>query len=250
MCGNIGNWAWGPVFTIVNVTAPTVTITAPVSGAHVYYGKPTTISWTATDPVATAQLNYLVYLIGGTTGCTATNYTTNSCQQNVTVTSAGGWTAQGTITATWTPIPPAGTSTTNYQLIVTATDPSNLTGSATSSSFSIITCQTNPTVTVSAPTTGISIQSGNTYNITWNASDACDSTAKLNYTISLSTNGGSSFPTTIASLTGGNQASQTFSWAASGPTGSSYPLTSCVIQVQPPIPMTVIKGVARARFSP
>jgi YD repeat-containing protein len=64
-----------------------------------------------------------------------------------------------------------------------------------------------PTVTLGAPTGGEAIGGGTTYQIQWQSDDNVGVTA---HAIALSTDGGQTFPTTIASGLGGNQ--QSYTW--------------------------------------
>ena len=57
---------------------------------------------------------------------------------------------------------------------------------------------------------------GNTQNITWTATDPSSTSARLNYTIQLTADGGTNW-VTIATLTNMAQGSNTYSWAVANP---------------------------------
>jgi len=204
-----------PRFTIRDVTAPTVQVTKPALGDKVYSGVSTRIEWTANDNVAGQNLKYCWYL--STDG--------GSTWENLCGTSSEE--AQGTRTKDWTP---SVTETkTNCKIKVTATDlatPSPNTGEGVSGTFSIIYAATPPTVQVTSPNTAVSWEVGTCQTISWTASDPSDPTAKLTYTISLSTDGGANYPTTIAVLPSKPQGSYSFTWAVNG-----TPSTQCRIKV-------------------
>jgi len=188
-------------FTIKDVTAPTVTVTAPATGATWYAGASQTIGWTQTDNVAGNLTSYLYY-------------STNGGTDWLLITS--GSYAQGANTYPWTV--PSSINSTNCKIKITATDgetPAN-TGTGYSGTFTINTCATTPSVTVCSPNGGESWTGTSTQSITWSASDSPDATARMTYAIYYSTDGGASYPNLVATLTNQAQCSSctcTYYWA-------------------------------------
>jgi hypothetical protein len=219
--GHLSSTVASPQFTIIDVTKPTVTITSPVAGVKYYSGQtytssttPPGIAFTATDNAPGSLTYYWYFSYNG--GSTWTQLGTSTQ-------------AQGTINKDFTPS--VLTSSTNCKIKVTATDLAqpipNISADAVSGVFSVIV-GVNPTVTVTDPNAaGISMQVGNAYTIKWTASDTADTTAKLTYTIELSTNGGTSYLSPpIAVLTNQPQGARTFSWSV-----SDNPSANCKIKV-------------------
>jgi hypothetical protein len=205
--GRVGAASTSPAFTILDVTAPTVTMVSPEAGDKVYDSQATTIDWTATDNVA-GTLTYYWYLStdGGSTW-----------QQLGTTTAAQGANSQA-----WTP---SVTQTmTNCKIKVTATDAATTpnTGQAISSTFSIIYGGGTATVvTMVSPVGGETWQGGTCHAITWTASDPVDATGTLDYTLEYSDDGGGTW-TTIAVLTERDQGSNTFCWAVPTTADTDY----------------------------
>jgi hypothetical protein len=189
------------LFTIKDVTAPTVTVSVPAAGAKLCNDIATNITWTANDNVA-GDLDYVWWL------------STDGGSTYMQLDTSPG--AQGQTTVSWEPSVTA--TKTNCKIKVEASDkaPTPNKGTGYSGIFSIIYDTTGPTVTVTDPnTTGISMQYGSTYTIKWTATNPADTSAKMKYTIKLSTDGGSTFPTTIATLTNQPLGARTYSWAVS-----------------------------------
>jgi hypothetical protein len=93
-----------------------------------------------------------------------------------------------------------------------------------------------PTVTLCTPNGGEIWQAGTTQTITWTANDTPDATAKMTYTLYLSTNGGSTYPTTIATLPNQDQCSSctcSYTWAVPDSVG-----TNCKVKVEAEDPAT------------
>ena len=222
--GNIGTPATSSAFTINDVTVPTVTVTAPLSGAKFYSGVTATgttanpiWSWTSTDNVlsigSTPQtLDYNVYLStdGGSTYTLLQPYLSQPQGLNTVL--------------TWTP-PALLTPSTNCKIKITATDHAtvpNISAGGISPTFSIFLPGTGPIASLTAPNGGQTWQAGTTQSITWTASDASDTTAKLTYTISLDTSGGGGgYPNNIATLTNQAQGTNTYSWSVPDLAGAS-----------------------------
>jgi hypothetical protein len=188
-------------FRIVDVIAPTVTLTAPTTGATWYAGSSQTISWTQIDNVS-GNL------------CTVTVYYTYDGGANWYLIGSG-LLPQGSQTYSWT-VP--NTPSTNCKIKVVANDceiPAN-SGTGYSGTFTIASGSTVPSVTTCTPNGGESYQGGTVQNITWTAADSPDATARMTYTIKYSTDGGASYPNTIATLTNQAQCSSctcSYSWA-------------------------------------
>jgi hypothetical protein len=200
------------LFTILDVTAPTVTVTAPAAGAKLYNGVASSITWTANDNVAGVNLTYNWYY--STDGGSSWAFISSSTE------------AQGTITKAWTP---TGITTTqaNCKVKVEATDAATTpnTGTGYSGTFSIYLA-TAPTVTVSAPATAASWQVGTCHAINWTTTYTPDPAALLTITIALSADSGGTYPTTIVTLPNQSVGSGSFNWAVAG-----APLTTYRIRV-------------------
>jgi hypothetical protein len=188
------------VFSIKDVTAPTCTVTAPTTGATWYCSTSSNITWTCADNVP------------GNLTCTL-YYTTDGGANYFLITS-GSYT-QSSNYATWAI--PAGVDSNNCKIKITATDgetPAN-TGTGYSGTFTIRCDSTPPTITLCTPNGGESWQVGSLQSITWTCSDSPDATARMRYLIQLSTDGGGTYPTTIADLSNQTQYSScggSFSW--------------------------------------
>ena len=197
-------------FTIKDITPPTVTVTAPATGAIWYSPSTSTIGWTQTDNVPGSLTTTLYYSTDG--------------GANWLLITSGSY-AQGANTYAWT-VPSIPTST-NCKIKITAADiesPAN-TGTGYSGTFTINTCATTPSVTVCSPNGGESWTGTATQSITWTASDSPDATARMTYTISYSTDGGATYPNLIATLTNQAQCSSctcTYYWALPNITNTQY----------------------------
>jgi len=203
--GNTGSDQSNADFRIKDVTAPTVTVTAPTTGTTWYAGSSQDITWTQTDNVPSVDLLYEVY------------YTPNGGTDWYMITS--GTSAQGANTYSW-PIPAGLAGGSNYKIKVVAKDqesPQN-TGTGYSGTFTITSDITSPTVTVCTPNGSESWEVGTIHSITWTCSDAPDANARMRYLIELSTDGGGTYPVTVADLSNQTQCSScscSYSWAVS-----------------------------------
>ncbi|OGO18314.1 MAG: hypothetical protein A2Z02_04460 [Chloroflexi bacterium RBG_16_48_7] len=187
-------------FQIYDVTKPTVSISLPATSTVWYNGQAGSITFTMQDNVATENLTYTVSFYDGT----GWNYNVVS-----------GSRLSGTWTIPYTPTTVTSTKTTcKIQVDVTDASEAQNTATATSGVFkTVYAADVDPVVGVTAPNTaGTSWQVGSTQTIKWTASDASNTTAKLNIKIEFATDGGGSFAT-IASLTGQTQGAGTYSWA-------------------------------------
>ena len=191
-------------FTIKDVAAPTVTITAPTAGVQWYSGVAQSITFSATDLVAGNLANTWYYSTDGGSNWNLISSATET---------------QGTKTKSWTPA--LVSSSSNCKIKVTSADgasPAN-TGEGISGTFTItVLAGTPPTVAVNAPNTVVSWEVGSTQSITWTASQSADPTALLTYKIELSLDSGATYPTVgvqnpIATLTNRAQGSRSYSWA-------------------------------------
>ena len=221
LAGKIGSDVSNNNFTINDVTAPTVTVSAPASGDVWYAGSTQTITWTATDNVPGALTYTLYYSTDG-----------GSTYPGVNVIATAN-TAQGYNTQSWTI--PGGVSSTTCKVKVTATDAASTpnSGNDESDQFEIRSDTTPPTVTVTAPNGGQSWQGGTAQTISWTASDTPSNTATLDYTLYYSTNGGAAW-TTIGILPGQDQfpsTARTFTWMLPDVTGTPAPDTNCKVKV-------------------
>jgi len=200
-------------FTIQDTTAPTVTVTSPNGGESWAAGSTQTVSWTANDNVP-GNLNIKIYY--------TFDYPTEQC---IWEEPPGGISPQaqgaGSYT-TWT-VPTPLTNKTTCRVKVEATDAASNVGSDCSDgNFTIAICFLPPTVTLTSPNGGESWQGGTCKTITWTASEPADSTYTLTYVLKYSTNGGSSYPNTIATLSNRDQDSQSFCWAVPTTADTDY----------------------------
>jgi hypothetical protein len=202
------------LFTILDVTAPTVTVTAPAAGAKLYNGVASSITWTANDNVAGVNLTYNWY------------YSTDGGSSYAFIGTANA--AQGTNTQAWTPTGIT-TTQTNCKVKVEAADAATTpnTGTGYSGTFSIYPATTAPAVTVSAPATSASWQAGTCHAINWTSTYTTDPDALLTILIELSDDGGGTWAT-IATLPNQSVGSGSFNWAADV---AAAPQTDCMIQV-------------------
>ena len=190
-------------FRIVDVVAPTVTVNIPTTGLTWYAGSTDNITWAQTDNVAGDLASVLLY------------YTTNG-GTNWFLIGSGVVTQGANKYYSWTI--PTGLSSTNCKIKVVATDsetPGNV-GTGYSGTFTIASSSTVASVIVCSPNGGESYQAGSVQAITWTASDSPDATARMIYTIKLSTDGGGTWPTTVATLSNQSQCSSctcSYSWA-------------------------------------
>jgi len=216
---NIGSAMTSDAFTIVDVTAPTVTVTAPLAGTKFYsevLATGTTTnpiwSWTGTDNVITLP-------VGGAQTLTYNIYLSTDGGTNYTLINTLAGQPQGiNQVLTWTP-PAMLASSTNCKIKITATDaapvPNTSPTGGISPTFSILKAGTISVAVTSPNTSAVSWQQGTPQSITWTASDSSDTAARLNYEIQLSQNGGGAY-TTIATVTNQPTGSRTYSWSVAG----------------------------------
>ncbi len=140
-----GNF-WNPLDTNAGPTPPSIDITSPTNGASYIIGNNINLEAIITDNDGTVST--VTFTINGT----PTTYTSNN----------------DTYTASWNP-PSTGT----YVFEVTATDNDNQT-STTSITFDIINepPPTPPTITISAPTDGVTVVEGNSITLQALAEDS------------------------------------------------------------------------------
>jgi hypothetical protein len=189
-------------FAIRDSIPPSVTIQAPIGGEILAQGSQFTIRWRSSDDTALASHDIQLSTNGG------------SSFSNI-ASGLGG----GQQTFNWTV--PSNVFTTQAQVRIIARDFGGNTAQATSGNFTIQD-QTPPSVNVTRPTSGNVVQGGSQFQIRWTSSD---NTAVTSQDILLSTDGGNTFPTAIATNLSGTQ--QTFNWNV--PTNVSS--TQAVIRV-------------------
>jgi hypothetical protein len=148
------DWGYGKMNGLpADMTAPTVTVSAPNGGEVLAAGSSTNITWSASDNFAVDHVD-LYYSTDS--GSTFPNLI------------ASGEANDGTYA--WS-VPSI--STTTARVKVVAVDAGGNTGEDQSNAdFTIqVPDTTPPTVTVTAPNGGESLAEGSTFDITWNASD-------------------------------------------------------------------------------
>ena len=166
--------------TVIDLVAPTLSVTAPTAGTTLYVGAPVAINWTSNIP-ASATLLVELSRDGGASYTALAAAAPNA--------GSFGWVVTGPDTA-------------DARVRVTSSSP---TVSGTSGAFAIVT----PVVAVTSPVAGTTAYAGNAVAITWAHNLPGVATAL----IELSRDGGASFETLAAAApnTGG------FLWLASGP---------------------------------
>jgi hypothetical protein len=172
----------GAAFSIV---VPTLTVTSPSAGASWAIGTAHTISWTTNLP-STGTVDIDLSLDGGT------SYTTLAA------------TAPNSGSFAWTATGPGSASA-----IVRITSNGAAPASGISGLFAII----NPTLAISAPTTGASWTIGTAHAITWTTNLPATDTVRID----LSRNGG----TTYSSLATSAPNNGSFTWTVAGTATSS-----------------------------
>ncbi|MBI4469946.1 MAG: PKD domain-containing protein [Acidobacteria bacterium] len=175
-------------FTIRDTIPPSVTIIAPAAGQSFNPGATLGIQWTASDNVGVVSQDVLLSTDGGFNFNIPIASGLQGSQQSF------NWNIPGSI------------STTTAQVRVTARDFVGLTGSSQTGNFSIRDTMP-PTVNIVAPSNGQTVSAGTNFTIQWSS---IDNVGVVSQDVLLSTNGGSSFPTVIASSLPGNQ--QAFTW--------------------------------------
>ena len=175
-CATNSNTSTSATFTIDDTTDPTISVTAPNGGESWAAGSTQTIAWDCTDNVPGNNMTYALYYCTSYSSCTtcATPITTLNNQ------------AQGSRTHSWTvPTPPVGTAPfTTSRVRVLATDVgSNTAEDCSDANFTITVDTTDPTCSITSPTSSSSWQAGTCHQICWTASDDSSSTLtiKLEY---------------------------------------------------------------------
>lgn len=176
--------------TVADTQAPTVEVTAPAGNETLEGGSLFTINWNASDNVAVTRHDIELSTDGG---------------QTFPLAIASGL-AGSARSFNWT-IPNIDTA--QAVVRVSALDSSNNTGSDSSNVFAIRSSsdRTPPTVTITAPKGGEELPTGSSFTITWSAQDTV---GVVRQSIALSTDGGTTFPVTIAEGLAGNINS--FTW--------------------------------------
>ncbi len=170
--------------------APTVEVTAPAGGETLEGGSLFTINWTSNDNFSVTRHDLQLSTDGG---------------QTFALTIASGL-AGNARSFNWTvpniDVPQA-------VVRVNALDGSNNTGSDSSNVFAIkaSTDRTPPTVTITTPKGGEELLVGSSLTLEWSVQDASEI---VRQSIALSTDGGATFPLTIAEGLAGNAGS--FTW--------------------------------------
>lgn len=170
--------------------APTVEVTAPAGNETLEGGSLFTINWTSSDNFSVSKHDLQLSTDGG---------------QTFALTIASGL-AGNARSFNWTvpniDVPQA-------VVRVNALDGSNNTGSDSSNVFTIraSTDRTPPTVTITTPKGGEELLAGSGLTLEWSVQDASEI---VRQSIALSTDGGATFPLTIAEGLAGNASS--FTW--------------------------------------
>jgi N-acetylneuraminic acid mutarotase len=156
-----------------DITPPRVTLIAPSAGEHLLTGSSYNISWNSLDDCATStvSLEYTVDEGSHYTGIAANISDTGSCV----------WTVPDVVSD-------------QVQIRISVCDTSGNIGSLTSDYFSIGD-GTSPNVNLTSPNGGEVWVAGSQHNITWSATD---NVAVTSIDIYYSTDGGSTYPYTIA----------------------------------------------------
>jgi hypothetical protein len=163
-------------FTIADVTPPVVSLTAPNGGESWAAATSHNITWTATDNVAVTAVDLKYSTDGGATY-------PNAIATGITNSGTFAWTVPNAVGNT-------------VRVSVTARDAAAQSGSDSSAAnFAITPEGVAPVVTVTAPNTAVSWATGTHHDITWTATD---NTSVQSVDIDLSTNGGTSYPSNIA----------------------------------------------------
>lgn len=184
--GNIGQGD-SPLFIIRDTQPPSVTILSPVGGETVSTGGSLLVRWISSDNVGVTLHTVLLAPDGA--------------QFTTALASALPGTTQEFL---W--LVPTSLVTASARIRVVARDAAGNEG-AGESGFFTIRDTIAPTVTVTSPVKGQALNAGGTLTIRWQSTD---NVGVVVQDILLSTDGGASFPTTIASGLSGKQTS--FFW--------------------------------------
>ena len=207
-------------FRIKDQYKPTGTVLWPPAASSVHYlGSSDNVTWNMTDNVAWPTLSYQIWL----------SYNSGSTYTELI---ASGAMSQGTNKSVpWSPV----TATTTGKIKIDITDgetPTN-TQSIYSGPFSIVQGSQPVVSSISVPALGASWAIGSTQNITFTASDPSNTSARLDYVISLAADGTTFYD--ILSLTNETQGARTFSIAVpdvtAAPFNATLPLNNAKIRV-------------------
>ncbi len=179
-------------FTVQDTIAPTVTITFPSKGQTFNAGAGISIRWQSLDNIAVVSQDILFSTDGGISFPT------------VVASGLGG----NQTSFFWTI--PVGAITSSARLRITARDAAGNIGQAETGNF-VIRDATPPSVFVTRPRAGETINPGTSFSITW---DSSDNVGVISHDILLSLNGGRNFSITIISGLGGDVRS--FAWTVPG----------------------------------
>lgn len=180
------------LFIVQDTIAPTVTVTSPVKGQTLTAGGSITIRWQSSDNVSVVAQDILLSTDGG-----------NSFS---TVIASG---LSGNQTAFFWAIP-ASLVTSSARIRIRARDAAGNVGQGESGTFTIRDA-TPPTVIVTRPRTGETVNLGTSFTIAW---DSSDNLGVISHDILLSLNGGRNFSITIISGLSGDVRS--FAWTVPG----------------------------------
>ncbi|HZS45535.1 MAG TPA: Ig-like domain-containing protein [Blastocatellia bacterium] len=174
-------------------------LTLSQSTINVTVGTSGTITASATDPDSGAPLNQTVTLsLAGNNPATVPSFVTIGQTTKD---------AQGNFKATINIAPPIGTTIGPITVNVVATD--NGTPNLTDTKTLTINVQDTPQVILIAPNGGETLTGGQTFQISWTAS-AATGVNRLRQTLSLSLDGGTTFPIVITNAIAGG--TQSFNW--------------------------------------
>ncbi len=185
---NLGNIDATPDFRnwTVDTTPPDLTITAPTANGHVAGGTGYQIQWTSSDAVS------------GLAGHSSLQYSTDSGTNWTDIPEAecSGYTAPTAQDCTWNVPANLWTPTATAKLRLTATDNAGNTRTSESELFLFDDVSPPTPPTVIAPNGGEMVDAPSTYTIEWTS--PTDNVGIQNCDILLSTDGGATYPTTIA----------------------------------------------------
>jgi len=197
-------------FTIINI-APTVAVTAPNGGETWYGGDSQNITFNMNSPYS-STLSYLIQMStdgGGT------------WSDNITASWVTGQTI-GDKTYSWTV---SHIRDTQCRIQVLARDLAGKIGNDSSNANFTIADDTAPTVTVTAPATGVNWYAGSSQTIAWTASDLV--AGNLTYALYYSTDG-TSYTQIVGAGGSDTQGNKTYAWTVATPAATS---ATCKIKV-------------------
>ncbi|MCP5107583.1 MAG: hypothetical protein GY950_29615 [bacterium] len=173
-------------FSIVSASTATLTVTSPNGGESLAVGSSQAITWTSTGTVGNVKIQYSIN--NGSSWTTISSATTNDG------------------TYSWT-VPNAVSSSCKLK-ISEASDGSP--SDTSNSTFSIVSA-TSPTITVTSPNSGESLEAGSSHSITWTSTGTVGK-IKIKY----STDNGGSWSTIISSTSNDGL----YSWTVPGENSS------------------------------